>query len=921
MGHDRYTFASGTNAEFIESLYEEYRKDPQSVDESWQKFFEGYEFGLNSSNTPGGERRDDAKVEAYINAYRRLGYLAAHLNPLENKPEIPENLKAEYHGLSEVEDSRKFLPTNFGEGEMTLAEITSKLQATYCGSVGPDFRDSNDVEAVVWLQKTMESCNNKPAVSSDSKKRILYKLAEAESFEHFLQTRYLGQKRFSAEGLESLIPLLDTLMDEAGNNGVEEITMGMAHRGRLNVLSNILQKPYEKIFIEFEGSHFNPYDIEGDVKYHLGFTNEVDSLSKKKMRLYVPQNPSHLEAIDAPLEGFTRARQEQIGSREAVLPVLLHGDAAFIGQGVVAEVFNLSQLNYYQTGGTIHIITNNQIGFTTNPEDGKSCVYSSDLSKMIRTPVLHVNADDPEAVIWVTKIAVAYRKKFKKDVVIDLIGYRRYGHNETDEPGFTQPLLYQKIEKHPTVFHLYKDKLVSENVITNEECDAYVASIRKKLDEAYKKVKAKDFVNEPHKIPAAFKHILAYRKPERSEVMASAVTRITEAKLKKLAQKITQIEGAFVPHPKIARLIEHRSKMLDGAGAVDWAFAELLAFASLAEEGHPIRLSGQDCKRGTFSSRHAVLFDYKTGAAYETLKHKDWAPVDIINSPLSELGCLGYEFGYSVATPNALVLWEAQFGDFVNGAQILLDQFLVASEAKWQQTSGLVLLLPHGHEGMGPEHTSARPERFLQSCGNLNIQVCNLTSPAQLFHALRRQLIRKFRKPLILMTPKSTLRHPKLISETKDFTSATFKEILEDSSVVDGKKAERVLFCSGKMYYELDALRDTRKEYAQVPIVRLEQIYPFPYETMSDLFQKNYPLVKEIIWVQEEPQNMGAWNFVRSRISKALKSIQSVMYVGRKSSGSTAEGSSKAHALEQTRIIEDAFSYAKTGKPSVVKKT
>lgn len=910
MDFSKYTFASGTNISFIEELYKTYRENPESVDVSWQKFFEGYEFALSAGPMgdvwSGEGSRESANVEAFINAYRRLGHLSAHLNPLEPKPEIPSHMSPQAHGLDKIDPNRKFIPSNFGETEMTFAEIFAKLKATYCGTIGADFRESNDIEAVTWLQEIMESCQNKPNLAPQNKRRILEKLCQAENFEHFLHSRYLGQKRFSAEGLDTLIPLLDTLIDEAALTGTEEINFGMAHRGRLNVLAHVLEKPYERILIEFEGAAFNPFDIEGDVKYHLGCASEVSTFSNKKIRLYLSPNPSHLEAIDANVEGFTRSRQEKFGGIDAVIPVLLHGDASMIGQGVVAEVLNLSQLKDYSTGGTIHIITNNQIGFTTNPEDGRSCAYSSDISKVIRAPVLHVNADDPEAVVWVVKIAVMYRKKFHKDIVIDLVGYRRHGHNETDEPGFTQPLMYKKIEAQKSVLSLYSAALLQEGVVSKDEIEAWVKKIKDSLQEAQKFVRAKDVVFQPIEVPPSYKAIFDYRKPERKEVMTPVSTQISAERLANLAKEITRTPEGFTPNPKIARLLENRSKMLDGKGAVDWAFAELLAFASLASENFGVRLSGQDCKRGTFSSRHAVVFDYETGKPCELMRRAGWAPVQVINSPLSELGCMGFEFGYSVSTPNTLVLWEAQFGDFANGAQILIDQFLVASEAKWQQTSGLVLLLPHGHEGMGPEHTSARPERFLQCCGNLNIQVCNVSTPAQLFHLLRRQMLRKFRKPLVLMTPKSLLRHPKFVSETKEFTGMTFQEVLEDSGVPKNDSTERLIMCTGKIYYELVAMREAQSEFASMPILRLEQMYPFPYEMLAKALQR-YPRVSEVVWVQEEPQNMGAWNFVRSRIPRAYGEIKKVSYVGRKNSGSTAEGSSKAHALEQKRITEDAF--------------
>lgn len=916
MGHDGYTFANGNNAAFMESLYEEYKKNPESLDESWRKFFEGYEFALSVSQ-PGtsSERRDDSKVEAYINTFRRLGYLAANLNPLEKRTELPENLTPKFHGLDKVPPGKTFLTANLSDKEMSFEDIKTKLENTYCRSIGADFRESNDVEAVTWLQDMMESRDNVFDFDTQSKKHIVKKLAEAEVLEHFLQTRYLGQKRFSVEGLESLIPLFDNLIKEASEEGAHEMIIGMAHRGRLNILTNILEKPYEELLLEFEDKNVPSETIEGDVKYHLGYANEIELSSGKKMRLYLATNPSHLEAINAPIEGFTRARQEDSGGEKGIVPILLHGDTSIIGQGVVAEVFNLSQLPSYRTGGTIHIITNNQIGFTTLAQDSRSCPFSSDISKMIRTPVFHVNADDPEAVLWVTKIAVAYRYKFKKDIVIDLIGYRRHGHNETDEPAFTQPVLYKQIAKHPSVFKKYSQKLIEEGVISKEEIDSYVKSLKERLNEAHKNVKEKEFLAHPKKPPVAFKDIFNYRKPTREMILAPVKTQISEKDIKDLAKTVLDIRDGFHPHSKIQRLLDSRKKMTEGEGNIDWAFAELLAFASLAKEGYAVRLSGQDSKRGTFSSRHAVLMDAEDNKPFELLKRKNWKPVDIINSPLSELGCLGFEFGYSVANPSTLVLWEAQFGDFVNGAQILLDQFLVASEAKWQQTSGMVLLLPHGHEGMGPEHSSARPERFLQSCGDLNIQVVNLTSASQLFHALRRQMLRDFRKPLVIFTPKSTLRHPKSLSPLKDFSKSQFQEVLKDP-FLQNSKAKSLLMCTGKIFFELDAMRDENPEFSKTPILRLEQMYPFPYETLSKTLEEHYPEAQEIVWVQEEPKNMGAWDFVQRRLEKVKTGLKT-LYAGRQKSGSTAEGSARRHRFEQTRILTKAFELTASGNKSI----
>lgn len=917
------SFASGTNTKFLESLYEEYMRDSNNLDSSWQCFFQGYEMALGSRHSlkdapwSGEDRRESAHVEAMINAFRRLGYLSANLDPIADPPEIPTNMSPQAHGLKDIDPERKFLPSNFGQGEMSFATIWKKLLATYCGTIGPDYRDINNVEAITWLQERMEACDNSPQLETHVKKHILVKLSQAEGFEKFLHTRYLGQKRFSIEGLEVLVPLLDIIAAEAARSGVEEVCMGMAHRGRLNVLANVMQKPYRKMLLEFEGTEFNPFDIDGDVKYHLGYANEIETVFGDRIRMFLSPNPSHLEAVNPLVEGFCYARQERFGGAGKIMPILLHGDAAFIGQGIVSEVLNLSQLRNYGTGGTIHIITNNKIGFTSSPEESCSCSFNSDISKMVRAPVLHVNADDPEAVVWVGKLATAYRKRFSSDIVIDLIGYRRHGHNETDEPAFTQPLLYKKIARHPGVLSLYVDQLHAAKTLSVEETSSYAKSVRTRLDEAQKAIRAKGYHSHPMQVPEKFQEIFAYRKPSRQDIIASVRTAVSDESLAEVAGKLTQLPDNFVAHPKINRLLQNRRKQID---KIDWGFAELLAFGTLAKEGVRVRLSGQDCKRGTFSSRHGVLVDYETGQEHSIFAKEGWAPVDIINSPLTEQGCLGFEFGYSTACNSTLVLWEAQFGDFANGAQIIIDQFIVASEAKWQQTSSLVLLLPHGYEGMGPEHSSARPERFLQACGNLNIQVCNFTTPAQYFHALRRQMLRSFRKPLIVMTPKSLLRHPELISSRSDFIDSQFEEVLDDAKVSDPASAERILMCTGKIYFDLEARRRASSELANMPIVRIEQLYPFPYEKLDQVFRR-YPRVKEVVWVQEEPANMGAWTFVNFRIPRiaSLNKEASVIYVGRKGSGSTAEGSAKAHQVEQKRIIDEAFSLVCAWEPKVVR--
>jgi 2-oxoglutarate dehydrogenase E1 component len=915
---ERFSFANGANAAFLDQLYAQYRQDPASVDQSWQAFFQGYEFAGNAqalaaAGTATGH--DDAKVEAFINAYRRLGHLSAHLNPLEGPPALAQAMTPEAQGLGTVASDAVFHPANLpSKGPITFGEIFSLLRETYCGKIGPDFREINDIEIVTWLQNEMESCRNQPKLERDAKRRIAERLNAAEGFERFLQARYLGQKRFSLEGNEALIPLLDTMLDTSANRGVEEICLGMSHRGRLNVLTNFMGKSPELILKEFEGSDFKTFDIDGDVKYHMGFASEVKSHSGRPMRLYLSPNPSHLEAVNPVIEGFTRARQMTVGDRNRtqVLPVLIHGDAAFIGQGLVAETLNLSQLDAYLTGGTIHIIVNNQIGFTTPPNESRSCTYSSDIAKIVRAPVFHVNSDDPEAVVWTAQLAVAYRQKFKRDVVIDLIGYRRHGHNETDEPAYTQPLMYKTIEQHPTVFKKYCEQLEKSGIFEAGEVKTMEKSYRDVWQRSFEALRSKNVVVAPASVPSAFQPIMAYQKIDENELFKSTTTAIANERLRDLGRKISTVPSGFATHPKLQKLLDARRGMTDGEGAIDWPMAKLLAFASLAAEGHHVRLSGQDCRRGTFSSRHAVWYDYGTGEPYFPLTTAvGGSPVDVINSPLSEQGVMGFEFGFSVAQPGSLVLWEGQFGDFVNGAQIIIDQFLVASEAKWRQTCGLVLLLPHGYEGAGPEHSSARPERFLQLCGNLNIQVAIPSSAAQYFHILRRQIHREFRKPLVLMTPKSLLRHPAVASKNSEFTEGGFREVIPDpvigQSPADRSRIEQIVICTGKIYYELIEARDKGDGAIRgIPVARIEQLYPFPQAHVAALIGQ-FPKLKRIVWTQEEPFNMGAWTFINPRLQQLVPPGAELVYNGRVGSGTTAEGSAKAHAKEQARIIANAF--------------
>ena len=916
MSSSSFQFANISNVAFIDEQYEQFKSDPQSVDADWQRFFAGVEFASGAGSSASGSgstdtQRDHAKVEAFVHVYRRLGHLSANLSPIDEKPALSKDLSVETHGLKDVADSRTFYTVNLPSQEaMSLSDIKKLLEETYCRSIGADFREINDIDQVIWLQGQMEGCRNRPKFSAEEKKKLHAQLVTAEGFERFLQDRYLGQKRFSLEGTDSLIPMMHTVIDETAKAGAAEINIGMAHRGRLNVLTNIMGKSLELIFKDFEGKDFTPFNIDGDVKYHKGFASEVTTSHGHNMHLYLLPNPSHLEVVNPVVEGFARARQDLTSdtARKSVVPLLIHGDAAFIAQGSVAETLNLALLDSYTTGGTIHIIINNQIGFTANPSEARSCRYASDIAKLIRAPVFHVNADDPEACVWVSMLASQYRQKYGRDVVIDLIGYRRHGHNETDEPNFTQPLMYKKIKAHSTVLSQYETTLANEQVLTKDDAAAAMKAFRDRAQRAMEFVKGGGEVANPV-IPKAYADISRYEKVSGEAFQKAAKTVVTTAQLKDLAASFCKIPGDFQANPKIIKLMESRQAMMQGEGAVDWGLAELLCFSSLAAESHPVRLSGQDCRRGTFSHRHAVWFDFEKGQTYEPLNHLNGkqARVDVINSPLSELAVMGFDFGYSVADPNALVIWEAQFGDFVNGAQIIIDQFLAASEAKWKQCSGLTLLLPHGYEGQGPEHSSARPERFLQLCGNLNIQVAIPTTPAQLFHLLRRQLKRAFRKPLVIMSPKSLLRHPKVVSKLAEFSEGQFQELVLDQTISKVKSVDTVVLCTGKIYYELEETRDKNADIKDsLPIIRVEQLYPFPEAQLSAALGQ-FPNLKNLVWAQEEPENMGAWTFMRPRLEAIAPKGVAISYSGRPSSGSTAEGSLKSHIQEQERIVLHAL--------------
>ena len=883
---------------YLEELYELYCRDPAALTHDWQQFFKNFPQQHNTATPSNGavplsngavaarDHHDSARVEAMVNHFRRRGHLYARCNPLHKYNEYKAHLDLHKYELNAVDPNHVFYPADLaGVESATLTDIVDVLDRSYCGSIGVDFMEISNEERVVWIGRKMESNLGRPVFKRAQQMQILRKLIAAEGFERFLHTRYLGQKRFSLEGCDVLIPMLDFLLTQAADSDIAEICIGMAHRGRLNVLANFMQKQLEHIFTEFEGSIDYSFDIDGDVKYHLGFNANV-TVGTHKVDLCLLPNPSHLEAVNPVLEGYVRGRQRVRGAAQ-VLPVLIHGDASFTGQGVVFETINLSKLDAYNTGGTIHIIINNQIGFTTDQDCAGSTDYCSDIVKAIRAPVFHVNADDPEAAVWTAQLALAYRQQFARDVVIDIVGYRRHGHNEGDEPAFTQPLMYQQIAAHSRVLEIYSQQLNDSQVISTEELDEERSAFKAQLEEAHKQVKK----------PAATSSV----QPKRKKNAPQVDTAVSAKTLTTTLQKITTPPAQFNLHPKIARIFAQRQAM--GEGKIDWATAELLAMATLADEGRHVRLSGQDCQRGTFSSRHAVPVDVKDGKQWSVFSAYD-DKVEIINSPLSEFGVLGFEFGYSIVDEQALVMWEAQFGDFSNGAQIIIDQFIAASEAKWRQCSALVMLLPHGYEGMGPEHSNARPERFLQLCGNGNMQVAIPTTAAQYFHLLRRQALRDWQKPLIIMSPKSLLRHPQVSSEPAAFTTGhAFQEVLADTEV-DAAKVTRVVVCSGKIFYELAAQREKQK-LTNVALLRFEQLYPFPEKTFVQLMN-SYAKAEELLWVQEEPQNMGAWGFMRPRLRASMSHLK-LRYVGRKTSGTTAEGYMKAHTIAQQRIIDAAF--------------
>lgn len=866
----------------------------------------GWDIDTTTRRTSEYQDSDFVKKQALllqlINMFRVRGHLIADLNPLGQKYVYHQELDPSFYGFTIWDFDRLFFTGNIqGLEKATLREILDMLQSTYCEKIGVEYMHIQNPEEKLWLQEKMEPVLNKPNFSLNQKKRIMEKLVIAEAFEHFLHTKFIGHKRFSLEGSETIIPVLDQLLNLAAQDEVNEILLGMAHRGRLNVLSNIIGKNYEKIFNEFE-EDIDPDSPQGtgDVKYHLGASGEYKTINDKEIRVSVASNPSHLEFVNPVVEGITRAKQTRNGDieRNHYIPVLMHGDAAFAGQGIVAETFNFSQLKGYRTGGTIHIIVNNQIGFTTNPEDARSSPYATDVAKMVQSPIFHVNGDDPESALWAAQLAYQYRMKFNKDVVIDVIGYRRHGHNEGDDPIYTQPLMYKKIKEHPSVKMIYSYKMVRNKVMSFDEISNLDRMVYGKLETALKsKNKEEKFTPD---LP------LAYSKEEYKGGLIELETKISSKTIENIIHGITNFPPSFTLNPKLKKITEKRREFLNEGGSADWALGEALAFGSLLLEGKTIRLSGQDSARGTFSQRHLVFTDMNNETEILPLNHidKKQAKIEALDSLLSENAVLGFEFGYSVADPLALVIWEAQFGDFANGAQVIIDNFIATSYTKWQLPNSVVMLLPHGQEGQGPEHSSARIERFLILCAEDNMQICYPTTPAQYFHLLRRQVNKHIEKPLVIFTPKSLLRNPLAKSGIDEFIEGSFNELIDDLTV-DKTKIKKVLLTSGKIYYELNSYKQNN-QIIDTAIIRIEQYYPYYSDKMKSLLS-SYSVADKLIWVQEEPMNMGAWNFLNPRLQKDKTDLMKFDYLGRMESPSPASGSQKKYLKSQEEIISKAF--------------
>lgn len=906
---DKLTYLSNADSGYIDSLYQAYKEDPNAVDVSWQKFFEGFDFGQSSGGdgvaveTP-EQAIKEINVLNMINGYRDRGHLFTETNPVRERRKYFPGKELETFGLSEADLNTVFnAGVEVGLGPAKLKDIRQLIEQTYCASIGAEFRYIRNPEKIKFLQEKMEADRNTPSFSLDTKKRILKKLNEAVIFESFLGTKFLGQKRFSLEGGESLIPALDSVIQKGSALGIEEFVIGMAHRGRLNVLTNIMGKSYETVFSEFEGKMYasDPESqFGGDVKYHLGFSSDISSQDGKNIHLSLAPNPSHLETVDGVAEGMVRSKidMKYAGDSSKIAPILIHGDAAVAAQGIVYETIQMSKLDGYKTGGTIHIVINNQVGFTTNYKDARSSTYCTDIAKVTLSPVFHVNGDDVEALVYAINLAVEYRQKYKTDVFIDLLGYRRYGHNEADEPKFTQPSLYKLIEKHPNTLALYVQKLVEQGSIDADYAKAAEKDFRAVLQADLDKAKTVDQIDEERPMFAgAWKGLRAARP---ADFTSTVETRVAKDTFLSLAKEFNTLPTDKKFFRKITKVFEDRLKMID-ADKYDWAMGELMAYATLLNEDYRVRISGQDVQRGTFSHRHAVVTLEDSDETYTPLaKVKGGDKFNIYNSLLSEYAVLAFEYGYASVNPNSLTIWEAQFGDFANGAQIVFDQYIISGETKWKRSNGLVMLLPHGMEGQGPEHSSCRIERYLELSANHNIIVANCTTPANYFHLLRRQLHRDFRKPLIVATPKSLLRHPKAVSSLTDFTEKDFQKVIDDANVT-AKSVKRVILCSGKIYYELLEKQETDKR-KDVAIVRMEQLFPIPYDEIEAL-QKKYAKA-EFVWVQEENENMGGWPFYCRKFSGSTLNLS---VIARPESGSPATGYMKQHVAEQTNILNKAF--------------
>ena len=918
----------GGNAAFLESLYEQYLRDPEGVPPHWRTYFDGLaprsaderahgpvQSAITArSQQPrmlaapeGAASAKQAAVSRLIQIWANRGHLIAKLDPLGlmRRPR-PRVLELDYFGLSEADLDSEFFTgsrTDAIPKRMRLRDILAQLEYMYAGTIGAEFAHVSNSEERLWLQDQYQTGRIRHRFTPEERRNILWQLTTAEGLERYLHTKYVGQKRFSLEGGDSLIPLLDDLVQQAGIAGVEELIIGMAHRGRLNVLVNILGKSPSVMYSEFEGS----YDAalvkggSGDVKYHKGFSADLRTPGGN-VHVALAFNPSHLEVVNPVVEGSVRARQERRGDErgDRVVPVLVHGDAAFAGQGVVMETLQLSQARGFYTGGTIHIIVNNQVGFTTSdPRDMRSTMYPSDVAKMLEAPIFHVNGDDPEAVVFVTRLALEYRMRFHKDVVIDLVCYRRHGHNEADEPAATQPVMYRVIRQHPTVRKLYADRLIADGVITEAEAAEMIEQYRKGLDEGRPQARASLGL-------IGNKYTVDWSKYANVDWSERVQTGVELRRLRSLGERIVRVPEGMTLHPRVAQVMTNRARMIAGEMPLDWGCAETLAYAALLEDGFSVRITGQDTGRGTFFHRHAVLYDQQTGEPYVPLQHvaERQPRFQVIDSVLSEEAVLGFEYGYSTTEPNCLDIWEAQFGDFANGAQVIIDQFISSGEAKWGRICGLVLFLPHGYEGQGPEHSSARLERFLQLCAEMNMQVCVPSTPAQMFHMLRRQMLRSFRKPLIVMTPKSLLRHELSVSRLEDLVDGGFQLVIDEIDDLPPQQVRRVVFCSGKVYFDL--LKARRKDgLRDVALVRIEQLYPFPTEEYEAIVRK-YSNAREFVWCQEEPQNQGAWYQIRHRLQGPL-GRRELLYAGRAPAAAPATGLPKIHEVEQQSLIEAAL--------------